>query len=81
MLSMKRCPHTGVVNFFDAQDPHFAVGSVTKAEGRTFYYWRCYAGSGDGAGRATDLKTAERNLAEFYGDVSGQDTGIHVRAA
>ena len=27
MLSMKRCPHTGVVNYFDASEPLFAVGS------------------------------------------------------
>jgi hypothetical protein len=34
MLSKRRCPHTGVVNFFFAADPHLAVGSVIKGERR-----------------------------------------------
>ena len=80
MLSMKRCPHTGVVNYFDASEPLFAVGSVMKARGRKSYDWRCYAADGDGAGRAPDLKTAERHLVECYG-LMHAESDYQVRAA
>lgn len=64
MLSKRRCPHTGVVNFFFATDPHLAVGSIVKAEG-TGYLWRCYTDPCAGVGSAADMKTAERHVAEL----------------
>ena len=64
MLSKRRCPHTGVVNFFFATDPHLAVGSIVKAEG-TGYLWRCYTDPCTGVGSAADMKTAERHVAEL----------------
>jgi hypothetical protein len=64
MLSKRRCPHTGVVNFFFATEPHLAVGSIVKAEG-TGYFWRCYTDPCSGVGSAADMKTAERRVAEL----------------
>jgi hypothetical protein len=64
MLSKRRCPHTGVVNFFFATDPHMAVGSVIKA-GRTRYHWRCYADPCSAAGSVADMKTAEHQVIEL----------------
>ena len=64
MLSKRRCPHTGVVNFFFTSDPHMAVGSVIKA-GQSGYLWRCYTEPHEGAGAVGDLKTAERRVVEL----------------
>lgn len=64
MLSTRRCPHTGIVNFFYAADPHLAVGSVIKGD-RSGYLWRCYAEPCEGGGSVADMKTAERRVVEF----------------
>lgn len=64
MLSKRRCPHTGVVNFFFATDPYLAVGSVVKGE-RTGYLWRCYTDPCETAGSVADMKTAERRVVEL----------------
>lgn len=64
MLSKRRCPHTGVVNFFLTSDPHLAVGSIVKVEG-TGYLWRCYTDPFAGVGSEADLKTAEQRVAEL----------------
>lgn len=67
MLS-KRCPFTGIINFYSEVEPHFSVGSIStfhardKAEGFT---WRCYTDGGMTGGVAPDLQTAERRLANF----------------
>jgi hypothetical protein len=68
-LSSRRCPHTGVVNFFSESDPHFAIGSIARcgtAADVGGFTWRCYAGEALSAGHAPDLKTAERRLTNFY---------------
>ena len=64
MLSKRRCPHTGVVNFFFIADPHFAVGSVVKAE-RSGYLWRCYTDPCAAAGSVADMKTAEQRVVDL----------------
>ena len=64
MISKRRCPHTGVVNFFFAADPHLAVGSVVKA-GQSGYLWRCYTDPYETAGSVPDMTTAERRVIEF----------------
>ena len=76
MLSRKRCPHTGVVNFFLAADPYLAVGSVIKAEGSSGYQWLYYTDPCATTGTAPDLKTAERQVAELCRMASLQDTSI-----
>jgi hypothetical protein len=64
MLSKRLCPHTGVMNFFFEAEPHFAVGSVVKAEGRG-YLWRCYADPFEAVGAEPDMTAAEERVAEL----------------
>jgi hypothetical protein len=71
MLAMKRCPHTGVVNFFDTTDPLFAVGSIAQGRGRGKFQWRCYSGSDSHSGRVGDLKTAQHDLTACYEIATG----------
>jgi hypothetical protein len=63
MLSKRHCPHTGVVNFFFAADPHLAVGSVVKGL-QSGYLWHCYT-EPCAAGSVADMKTAERRVREL----------------
>ncbi len=71
MLSKRRCPHTGVVNFFFADEPHFSVGSVVKAE-RAGYLWRCYADPCAAVGSAADRQVAETRVAELCAQAAGR---------
>jgi hypothetical protein len=78
LLSSRRCPHTGVVNFYAVSDPHFAIGSISRcgtAADIVGFTWRCYASEAESCGRAPDLKTAERRLTNFYAMIenSGHD--------
>jgi hypothetical protein len=61
VIITKRCPHTGVLNFFVTADPLLAVGSVNRAPRTDTYIWRCYL-DGQGAGTAADAAIAETNL-------------------
>lgn len=81
MLSKRRCPHTGVVNFFFAADPHFSVGSVVKAE-RSGYLWRCYTDPCTSTGAVADMKTAERRVAKLCRQAAARQSEAHfVHAA
>lgn len=64
MLSKRRCPLTGVVNFYFDEDPYMAVGSVVAGEGATFF-WRFYSEPFARGGRAPDLGAAERQVLEL----------------
>jgi len=66
VISSKRCPHTGVVNFFIAADPLLAVGSINQTAakgpaGAARFAWHCYLDE-ETAGMAPDIKIAEANL-------------------
>ena len=61
MITSKRCPHTGVVNFFVRADPYLAVGSVSQEANPRQFVWRCYL-DGQGGGVADNLAIAEANL-------------------
>jgi len=61
VITSKRCPHTGVVNFFVRADPYLAVGSVSQEANPRQFVWRCYL-DGEGAGVADNLAIAEANL-------------------
>ncbi len=67
MIVRKRCPHTGVVNFYFDTEPYLPVGSVslcgTSAQ-QSSYTWRSYTEDDAGAGRARDARTAEKTLLE-----------------
>jgi hypothetical protein len=71
MLSKRLCPHTGIVNFFFDGDPHLAVGSVVKAEGRG-YLWRCYTDPFAAVGAAADIATAEQRVADLCHKAAAQ---------
>jgi hypothetical protein len=63
MLSKRLCPHTGVVNFFFEREPHFAVGSVVKVDGR--YLWHCYTDPFEAVGAEADIAVAEQRVADL----------------
>jgi hypothetical protein len=60
MLLKRRCPHTGILNFFTDTDPFMSVGSII-AIGRGRYVWRCHLIDRRG-GTATDARSAEAHL-------------------
>src|SRR5262245_56342882 len=62
MLSRRHCPHTGIVNFFAAAEPFFAIGSVVKAGDPARYHWRYYLGREAAVGVAADMRSAENHL-------------------
>ena len=66
MLSKKRCPHTGIVNFFSQADPYMAVGSVRKAADESVFHWRFYGDEELTSGAVVDMKAAERCVASLY---------------
>jgi hypothetical protein len=72
MLSKRHCPHTGVVNFFFAADPHLAVGSVVKGA-QSGYLWHCYTDPCQAAGSVADMKTAERRVRELCRRAASSD--------
>ena len=53
MLSKRRCPHTGVVNFYFDTDPHLAVGSVVVRKGAKIF-WSCHTEPFERSGVAVD---------------------------
>ena len=58
MITKRRCPHTGIVNFFSKADPLLAVGQASKP---AHYVWRCYLDDAE-AGVAADFSAAEAHL-------------------
>jgi hypothetical protein len=60
VITKRRCPHTGIVNFFSHADPLLAVGSVSRETGPTQYVWRSYLD--DRSGVAVDSAAAEAHL-------------------
>ena len=60
MLLKRRCPHTGILNFFTDIDPFMSVGSII-AIGRGRYVWRCHLIDRRG-GTTTDAMSAESHL-------------------
>ena len=61
VLSKKRCPHTGIVNFYTDADPLLAIGSVTRAGASARFAWRCYLAD-EAGGLASDISLAEAHL-------------------
>lgn len=86
MLS-KRCPFTGIINFYSDVDPHFAIGSIARGampgEERPSksFTWRCYTDDGTSAGTAPDLQTAERRLVNFLALVDTPHHRVAMRVA
>jgi hypothetical protein len=66
VITKRRCPHTGIVNFFSHSDPLLAVGSVTHATSPTQYVWRSYLDDRQ-SGIAADCAAAEAHLRDAIG--------------
>lgn len=61
MLWKRRCPYTGITNFFTDADPLLAVGSVSETGHSRRYAWRCYI-EDETSGVAPDISIAEAHL-------------------
>lgn len=72
MLSKRRCPYTGVINFYSSEEPFLAIGSVVKVA-RSRYHWRFYADPCAGVGIATDLGSAEAHVRDLNREVQRHD--------
>lgn len=58
MITKRRCPHTGVLNFYERAEPLLAIGSVTAGADSAHYVWRSYSDDQE-AGVARDSAVAE----------------------
>jgi hypothetical protein len=62
LLLRKRCPHTGVINYFSELDPLLSVGSVVvEAKVPHEFTWRCYIDE-RACGIVPDAALAEAHL-------------------
>lgn len=61
MITKRRCPYTGVVNFYEKAEPLLAVGSVSAGAKPAHYVWRSYMDDQE-AGVAGDISVAEAYL-------------------
>jgi hypothetical protein len=64
MLAKRRCPHTGIINFFLEPEPFMAVGSISETARSKGYIWRSYIGE-EAAGLSADMASAEARLARL----------------
>lgn len=58
MITKRRCPHTGVVNFYEKTEPLLALGSVTAGAEPAQFVWRFYSDDQQ-SGVARDIVAAE----------------------
>ena len=75
MLLRKHCPYTDVVNFFEASEPHIAIGSISKcgtacdsSSARRGYAWRFHDAENTRSGIAPDPWSAEQHLRDLVFD-------------
>jgi len=61
VITKRRCPHTGVLNFYENAEPLLAVGSVSRGTKPAHYIWRSYL-EDQVAGVAGDIAVAEAHL-------------------
>lgn len=75
MLLVKRCPHTGVVNFYSKDEPFLAVASIARSSLDAVterFTWRCHAPDDSRSGFAVDQSAAERQLLTSYATLLAQ---------
>ncbi len=88
MLSAKRCPFTGIVNFYADDEPHIAVGAIarcgtsasttaasTASATTDGFTWRCLTRDAELSGHAPDLETARFRLTRLL-ETNGIDTAV-----
>lgn len=61
MITKRRCPHTGVVNFYERAEPLLAIGSVTTGVDPAHFVWRSYSDDQE-SGIAPNVLIAEAHL-------------------
>jgi len=61
VITKRRCPHTGVLNFYEKTEPLLAIGSVSAGTKRSRYIWRFYLDEQE-AGVARNISIAEAHL-------------------
>jgi hypothetical protein len=77
VISKRRCPHTGIVNFFANADPLVAIGSISESPVTTDFAWRCYLGE-EISGLARNMTTAEASLRRAIGDRRVQERPLRA---
>ena len=73
MIAKRRCPHTGIVNFYTKTDPLLAIGSVSAMP--TQYIWRSYLKDQE-AGVAANLSLAEAHLKDAIARALASSQGL-----
>ena len=58
MITKRRCPHTGVVNFYEKGESLLAIGSVIAGAEPAQFVWRSYSDD-QKSGVARDIVAAE----------------------
>jgi len=66
VITKRRCPHTGIVNFCGHAGPLLAVGSGSRETNPSHYVWRSYLDD-RGCGVAADIAAAEAHLRDAIG--------------
>ena len=80
MLTSRRCPHTGIVNYYNTTDPFLSVGSVQR-QPVAGAAWRCYIADHPASGAASDVTTAERQLKAHVRTAERQSAEDRIAAA
>jgi hypothetical protein len=75
VITKRRCPHTGIVNFYSKADPLLAVGSVSEGAKPAQYIWRSYLDSPE-AGVAPDISIAEADLRDAIARAQDPNRGL-----
>jgi len=71
VITKRRCPHTGIVNFYGKADPMLTVGSVSEGLKPAQYIWRSYLDAPE-AGVAPDILVAEAHLRDAIARAQNQ---------
>ena len=66
MLTKRRCPATGAINFYSRQEPYIAVGTVIRKGVPAHYVWHYHGGATPAAGLAYDWRAVEHAISEHH---------------
>jgi hypothetical protein len=75
VITKRRCPHTGIVNFYGKADPLLAIGSVSEGAMPAQFIWRSYLGNPAG-GVAPDRSIAEGHLRDAIARAQDPNQGL-----
>ena len=67
MLTKRRCPATGAINFYTRHEPYIAVGTVIPSGGpHVRYVWHYHGGATPAAGLACVWRAVEQAIGEHH---------------